>query len=117
MGYFPIYLEISGRRCLVIGGGTVAERKAAALLDAGAEVTVLSPDVTETIAYWLKQNAISVMPRHYQPGDLARFDLVFVATDDAQVNATVYREGRSYGIWVNSADDPARCDLDRKSVV
>ncbi|HEX7233017.1 MAG TPA: NAD(P)-dependent oxidoreductase, partial [Candidatus Binatia bacterium] len=91
MSYFPIYLEMSGRRCLVIGGGTVAERKAAALLDAGAEVTVLSPDVTETIAYWLQQNAISVMRRHYQPGDLARFDLVFVATDDAQVNAAVYR--------------------------
>ena len=117
MGYFPIYLEMSGRRCLVIGGGTVAERKAAALLDAGAEVTVLSPDVTEMIAYWLKQNAISVMPRHYQAGDLARFDLVFVATDDAQVNAAVYREGRSYGIWVNSADDPARCDFILPSVL
>jgi siroheme synthase-like protein len=80
-------------------------------------VTVLSPDVTETIADWLKQKAISVMPRYYQPGDLAQFDLVFVATDDPQVNAVVYREGRSYGIWVNSADDPARCDFILPSVL
>ncbi len=117
MGYFPIYLEMSGRRCLVIGGGEVAERKAAALLAAGALVTVLSPDVTEAIADWFKQKTISVMPRYYQPGDLAQFDLVFIATDDPQVNAAIYREGKSYGIWVNSADDPARCDFILPSVL
>ena len=117
MGYFPIYLEMSGRRCLVIGGGEVAERKIAGLLEAGALVTVLSPDVTETIADWVKQKAISVTPRYYQPGDLAQFDLVFIATDDPQVNAAIYREGKSYGIWVNSADDPARCDFILPSVL
>lgn len=117
MGYFPIYLEMSGRRCLVVGGGEVAERKTAALLTAEALVTVLSPDVTETIADWLKQKAISVMPRYYQPGDLAQFDLVFIATDDPQVNAAIYREGKSYGIWVNSADDPLRCDFILPSVL
>ena len=117
MGYFPIYLEMSGRRCLVVGGGEVAERKTAALLTAEALVTVLSPDVTETIADWLKQKAISVMPRYYQPGDLAQFELVFIATDDPQVNAAIYREGKSYGIWVNSADDPARCDFILPSVL
>ena len=117
MGYFPIYLEMSDRRCLVIGGGELAERKTAGLLAAGAAVTVLSPDVTETIADWLSQKAITVIPRYYQPGDLAEFDLVFVATDDPQVNAVAYREGRSYGIWVNSADDPARCDFILPSVL
>ena len=117
MGYFPIYLEMSGRRCLVIGGGELAERKTSGLLAAGAAVTVLSPDVTETIADWLSQKAITVIPRYYQPGDLAEFDLVFVATNDPQVNAVAYREGRSYGIWVNSADDPARCDFILPSVL
>ena len=99
-----------------LDGGELAERKTAGLLAAGAAVTVLSPDVTETIADWLSQKAITVIPRYYQPGDLAEFDLVFVATDDSQVNAVAYREGRSYGIWVNSADDPARCDFILPSV-
>jgi precorrin-2 dehydrogenase/sirohydrochlorin ferrochelatase len=117
MSYFPIYLDMTGRRCLVIGGGAVAERKIAALLDTRAEVTVLSPEVTENIAGWAKENTISFTARRYQPGDLARFDLVFVATDDPQVNAAVYREGRSYGIWVNSADDPAHCDFILPSVL
>jgi len=117
MGYFPIYLEMNGRRCIVIGGGPVAERKVAGLLQTGAKVTVLSPEPTDTIADWSKQNLINLRARHYQPGDLSEFDLAFVATDDAQLNAAIHREGRSYGIWVNSADDPARCDFILPSVL
>jgi siroheme synthase-like protein len=105
------------RRCLVIGGGAVAERKVAALLEAGAEVTVLSPDVTENVAEWSKRNAIRLLPRRYRSGDLDGFELAFVATDDPQVNASVYREGRNRGVWVNSADDPARCDFILPSVL
>ena len=117
MSYFPIYLDMSRRRCLVIGGGAVAERKIAALLEAGAEVTVISPDVTDAVAGLSKQKAIRVTARRYEDGDLDGFELAFVATDDPQVNAAVYREGRSRGVWVNSADDPARCDFILPSVL
>ena len=55
MSFFPIYLEMTGRRCLVIGGGAVAERKIANLLEAGAEVTVISPDASENVARWSKE--------------------------------------------------------------
>jgi precorrin-2 dehydrogenase len=117
MSYFPIFLDMTRRRCLVIGGGAVAERKIAALLEAGAEVTVLSPDVTENFADWSKRNAIRLVARRYQAGDLNGFELAFVATDDPQVSASVYREGRSRSVWVNSADDPARCDFILPSVL
>jgi precorrin-2 dehydrogenase/sirohydrochlorin ferrochelatase len=116
-GYFPIYLDVRRRRCLVIGGGAVAERKIATLLEAGAEITVISPDRTGGIDGLSKRKAIHVEARPYQDGDLAGFELAFVATGDPQVNAAVYREGRRCGVWVNSADDPARCDFILPSVL
>lgn len=117
MSYFPIYLDMTQRRCLVIGGGAVAERKIANLLEAGAEVTVLSPDVTENIARWSMQNLLHLQARRYHEGDLAGFELAFVATDDAEVNGEVYREGRSGGVWINAADDPSHCDFILPSVL
>jgi len=117
MSYFPIYLDIARRRCLVIGGGAVAERKIANLLEAGAEVTVLSPDVTENIARWSKQNLLLLKARRYRDGDLAGFELAFVATDDAAANGAAFREGRNGGVWVNAADDPAHCDFILPSVL
>ena len=117
MSYFPIYLDMARRRCLVIGGGAVAERKIANLLEAGAEVTVLSPDVTENIARWSKQNLLLLKARRYRDGDLAGFELAFVATDDAAANSAAFREGRNGGVWVNAADDPAHCDFILPSVL
>jgi len=117
MGYFPIFLEMKRRRCLVIGGGTVAERKIGGLLEAGAAVTVISPDATETIACWSKDKLVEFFARRFQPGDLAGYELVFIATDDADVNATAFHEGRERGVWVNAADDPAHCDFILPSVL
>jgi precorrin-2 dehydrogenase len=117
MSYFPIVLEMAGRRCLVIGGGVVAERKIAGLLEVGAEVTVISPKVTEAISHWSKNNSIQLEGRCYRIGDLAGYPLVFVATDDADVNDRVYQEGKSCGAWVNAADDPAHCDFILPSVL
>lgn len=117
MNYFPIYLDLSGRRCLVIGGGAVAERKIASLLEAGAEVTVISPDATETIARWSRDNTIQFHVRQYQRGDIHGHELVFVATDDGSVNSQVHQDGRCEGVWVNAADDPGHCDFILPSVL
>jgi siroheme synthase-like protein len=108
---------MTGRHCLVIGGGAVAERKIAALLEAGATVTVIGPDISETIARWSKQNAVNFIARRYRPGDLAGYEIVFVATDDKEVNGAAYLEGRQRGVWVNAADDPAHCDFILPSVL
>jgi siroheme synthase-like protein len=117
MSYYPLYLEMNRRRCLVIGGGEVAERKIAGLLKAGAEVTVISPDITEAIACWSKNNSIQLHARHYQPGDINGHELVFVATNDGSVNAQVHQDGKNEGVWVNAADDPEHCDFILPSVL
>ncbi len=117
MGYYPIYLELRGRRCLVIGGGTIAERKVHGLLAAEATVTVISPQITALLADWSQHGAIQYVPRPYQEGDLCGYHLVFVATDDGTVNTAVAREGRRREIWVNAADDPAYCDFILPAVV
>jgi precorrin-2 dehydrogenase / sirohydrochlorin ferrochelatase len=117
MSYFPIFVEMKKRRCLVIGGGVVAERKIAGLLEAGAAVTVISPDVTEKIARWSKEKLIQFIARRYQPGDLSGSELAFVATGDSEVNTAAFDEGRERGVWVNSSDDPTHCDFILPSVM
>lgn len=117
MSYFPISIEMKSRRCLVIGGGAVAERKVGALIEVGAAVKVISPDVTEHIARWTKDRRIQLLKRRYRPGDLAGYELAFVAARDRQANAAAFAEGRRLGVWVNSADDPSHCDFILPSVL
>jgi siroheme synthase-like protein len=117
MGYYPIFLDLQGRACLVIGGGAVAERKVEKLLEAGAEVTLISPSVTDRLRAWDEAEKICHKARGYHHGDLAPFQLAFAAADDASVNAAVKREGDERGVWVNVADDPAHCDFILPSVL
>jgi siroheme synthase-like protein len=117
MGYYPIYLEMTNRRCVVIGGGAVAERKVQGLLEASAAVTVISPTVTERLTRWADERKIRHAARSYAPGDIAGYELAFIATDDSAINAAVCEEGKIRGIWVNAADDPAHCDFILPSVL
>jgi precorrin-2 dehydrogenase/sirohydrochlorin ferrochelatase len=109
MGYFPVLLDLTGRRCLMVGGGPVAERRIIGLLDAGAQVTVISPRVTPALAALAADGRISLQARHYLAGDLTGVDLAFVATAVREVNLAVAREAQERGVWVNAADDPAHC--------
>ena len=104
---YPMELEITGRCCVIVGGGAVAERKAGPLLAAGADVTVIAPQLTAGLAAWREQGRLGYMATAYQPGLLSHMDevpfLVFAATDDKEVNAAVYAEGRTLGALVNVA--------------
>lgn len=117
MGYFPLFVDLSNRPCLVIGGGGVAERKVAGLLGADATVSVISPQLTEQMTEWASQGRIHYRRRCYEAGDLSGYDIAFVATDDPAVNLAVYEEGKREGVWVNVADDPAHCDFIIPSVI
>ena len=117
MGYYPIFLEMKDRRCVVIGGGAVAQRKVEGLLAVGANVTVVSPSITDGLRDLLGQDKIRHVAREYRAGDRAGYDLVFVATDNSEVNAAVSSEAQSLHIWVNSADDPDRCDFILPAVI
>jgi precorrin-2 dehydrogenase / sirohydrochlorin ferrochelatase len=109
MAYYPVFLELSGRRCLMVGGGPIAEHRVAALLAAGAQVRVISPRATPGLAALAADGRIAHESRVYREGDLAGADLAFVATDSREVNAAVAREARERAVWVNAADDPAHC--------
>lgn len=114
---YPIVVDLTGRPCLVIGGGAVALRKVAGLVEAGARVTVVSPWLTPALLRLAAEAPLCWRPREYAQGDVAGFTLVMVATDDRAVNVAVAAECRERGIWVNCADDPARCDFILPSVL
>jgi precorrin-2 dehydrogenase / sirohydrochlorin ferrochelatase len=111
MGYLPIFLDVSGRKCVVVGGGEVAERKVSALLEAGAAVTLVSPDVTPALARIAATGRLQHLARRYQPGDLRGAVLVFAASDDGGAHREIYAEARELGIPVNVADEPELCSF------
>ena len=114
---YPLIVDLTGRRCVVIGGGSVAERKVEGLLAARAAVTVVSPKLSEGLEARVARREIEVERRRYQRGDLAGASLAFVATGDTRLAAAIAREGRSQGVWVNAADDPEHCDFFLPSVL
>lgn len=111
MAYYPVCLDMTERRCLVVGGGAVAERKVAGLLEAGARLTVVSSSATDRLRDWARAGRVRLLLREYSAGDLGGHSIVFVATDDGRVNADVARGARAAGVLVNAADDPAHCDF------
>lgn len=103
---YPVNLRVSGRRCLVVGAGRVALGKILGLLEAGAAVTVVAPDVIPEIEHL---DGVDIERRAYRPGEVEGYRLVIAATGDPAVNGQVHDDGESAGIWVNTADDPERC--------
>jgi precorrin-2 dehydrogenase/sirohydrochlorin ferrochelatase len=102
---YPVNLLVSGRRVLVVGGGTVAADKCRGLLAAGALVHVIATQVGDDV------RALDVTwdERRYRSGDVAGFRLAVACTDDPAVNQAVFDDGEAAGVWVNAADDPDRC--------
>jgi len=111
MGFYPVFLDLSDRRCLVVGGGTIAERRVEALLQVGAAVTLISPTLTPALAALAAAGRIGHVARAYEPGDLAGATLAFTAADDPAVSPVVAREARERGVWLNAADEPAHCNF------
>jgi precorrin-2 dehydrogenase / sirohydrochlorin ferrochelatase len=105
------------RRVVVIGGGMVAVRKVLALLDAGANVTVISPDMAPEMRDLASAGRILLAERSYQVGDLAGVFLAIAATDDAQVNQAVAAEAARTGCLINVVDEPQLCDFILPAVV
>ncbi|MDQ0110862.1 precorrin-2 dehydrogenase/sirohydrochlorin ferrochelatase family protein [Paenibacillus harenae] len=104
-GYYPIVLQLRGKKIVVIGGGAVAERKVNGLLEAGADnVKVVSPIVTERIAALAEEGKLRLELRSYKESDACGARLLFAATGNEVVNAAVAADGERYGAFVNAAD-------------
>jgi siroheme synthase-like protein len=109
--YYPIMLNLRGRRCAVIGGGLVAERKVSAFLECGASVCVISPELSPGLRELADKGEIEVISRSYTTGDLKGAILAVAATDDPDVNSSVFSEGQNLGVLVNVVDEPDKCSF------
>jgi precorrin-2 dehydrogenase/sirohydrochlorin ferrochelatase len=105
-GYYALMADLTGRRCVVVGGGAVAERESLALLEAGAQVWVVSPAVNEALAHLARDGRIRVEERPYLRKDLRGTFLIIAAEADPAVNARVAREARDAGILACIASSP-----------
>ena len=115
--YYPVYLNLAGRCCAVFGGGAVAEGKLVKLIETGALVTVISPQVTPAIESLASRGKVQWEPREYQSGDLQGVHLGIAATDDRDVNRQIAGEAERLGVILNVVDDPELCGFIAPSVV
>ncbi len=117
MNYYPIFLRVAGRPCLVIGGGTVAEQKTGCLLRAGACVTVVSRHLTPAIEALAVTQQVTHHARPYARGDLTGFFLVCAATDDVRLHLQIAEEAAQTGALLNVVDRPDLSDFIVPSVM
>lgn len=115
--YYPLFLDIAGRLCLVIGGGSVAERKIGRLLDCGARVEVVARRLTSALTALKGEGRIVHREEDYHAERIRGAFLVIGATNDRVVNESVCRDARALGILVNIVDWPEQCDFILPSVV
>jgi siroheme synthase-like protein len=109
--YYPIFLNLKGKKCVVVGGGKVALRKVKTLLNCGADVTVISPKPHAEISKLFKTKAIRLVRRNYEQGDLKGTALSIAATDVKKTNRKVAEEAKKNGTLVNVVDDPESSDF------
>jgi precorrin-2 dehydrogenase / sirohydrochlorin ferrochelatase len=115
--HYPLFLDISGKSCIVTGGGKIAERKVLMLLKFNADVRVISPKITAALSKLSESGKIEVIEREYKDGDLDRASLVFAATNKKEINERIKKEAAVKGIPVNVVDDPVLCDFIVPSIV
>lgn len=112
--YYPVFLNLKGKKCIIVGGGAVAERKVTALLGTGAEIRIISPDVTRGLDKLATSGKIQCSKRRFKKGDAARAFLVIAATSDESVNRRVFEDASGL---VNAVDMPELCNFIVPSVM
>ena len=117
MRYYPIYLDIQNRNCLVVGGGGVGTRKVATLLNCGAKVTAVSPDMSDKLRSLAGSPGLTLKQRPYRSSDLEGMFLVIGATDDETLNRQISRDAEQRGTLCNIADRPEICNFILPAIV
>ena len=115
--YYPVYLNLRGRRCVIVGGGTVAEGKISRLLDSGADICVVSPDATLGIRQFVADGDVRWEQRKYEKGDLDGAFIAIAATNVREVNRRIFEEAEERGVMLNAVDDPPNCSFIAPSIV
>jgi siroheme synthase-like protein len=108
---YPVLLELDGAPVLVVGGGTVAARRTAALVEAGARPVVIAPRIDTRLDELAGREGLTLHRRAYRAGDARGFRIVMAATGEREVNETVAADAAAAGAWVSVVDDPAASTL------
>jgi precorrin-2 dehydrogenase/sirohydrochlorin ferrochelatase len=116
-GYYPIYMNLAGRTCLVVGGGAVAGRKAVSLLECGAKVKLVAPEVCEAVADMEREGKLKRIADVFRPEHMDGAALAIGSTDNNEVNRLVFEEAVKRNIPVNIVDQSALCSFIVPSVV
>ncbi|OOZ40680.1 uroporphyrinogen-III C-methyltransferase [Solemya pervernicosa gill symbiont] len=117
MDFLPIFMNLKGRSCLVVGGGEVASRKASLLLDAGADLTVVAPELANTLQAWANSGRVKHREAGFEASDLEDVVLVIAATDDEAVNRQVSELAQARALPVNVVDNPSLCTFVMPSII
>lgn len=117
MKYYPVSLDITNKRCVIVGGGDVAERKAERLLDCGARVTVIGKTLTPLLEDMKREGRITHISADYDDSLIGDAFMLIGATDRDDVNTRISSHGKRMGILVNIVDDPGKCDFILPSIV
>jgi precorrin-2 dehydrogenase / sirohydrochlorin ferrochelatase len=117
MPLFPAFLKLTGRRCLVIGAGPIAQAKIQGLVRAGAIVRVVAPRATDSVRAWARAKKIHWEPRTFRAADFQGIFLVVASTSSPALHEKIYRQAQRRGVLCNVVDDPAHCDFYYGAVV
>lgn len=109
--YYPAFLDLRGRRCLVVGAGPVGEGKIGGLLRAGAAVRAVSKTATEAVMGWAGEGLIELELRPFRPGDLDGCFLAIAATEDSELNTAVFEGAEARRMLCNVVDVPRLCSF------
>lgn len=110
MKYYPVFVNIAQRKCVVAGGGKVGARKARTLIDHGADVTIISPDFCDE-CYALPDSSGILIKKEYEKQDLNGAFFVFAATDSSPLNLRIKEDAKQAGVLCNMADAPDKSDF------
>ena len=115
--YFPMFIDLTDKKILVAGGGTIALRRIRTLLKFRADIRVIAPEVCNELAQLEEGGKIAAERREYCTPDIDGVQIVLAATDDHEVNRRIWEECRAAGVTVNVADDRSLCDFYFPSIV
>jgi precorrin-2 dehydrogenase/sirohydrochlorin ferrochelatase len=113
---YPLFLNLQGRTCVVVGGTEMAEGKTRELVDAGARIRLIAPEVTNQISAWVQEGKLHWEPKVYEAGDLREAYLV-VSVADTDTNARVFADAEAQHIFCNAVDDIQHCSCYASAVV
>ena len=111
MSYYPVFVQLEGKKVVVVGGGNVAYRKVLALLECGAAIHLAGRELTQALKQMVENEEIHFLGQEFKDEYLNHAFMIIAATDDKDLNHHISTCAREKGVWVNAVDQPPDCDF------